>query len=583
MAVLDGDTNLETLFTTGKAKLEFICHDPYLYSLENKVFSAENKLVTIENEGNAETYPYLSINFFNPACFFQATNTKGETILIGTRPDIDKPSVSDKAVGLKDDCTTTSNWQNSGNVVDSNREVTGTASVGMNGSAIICNNFGSSNASSGANWHGCGVRRNIGANIEEFEVKARMIFSSTGKNNSTGGSGGSGGSSLGTYKVVNAPAGLRIRQEPNTTSKILSKLSNGKQITALEIKNGWCKHTTGGVTGWSSLEYLQKVATNGTKKQVQNISSSNVNIRKSASTKGSIVGKLPKNAKADYIEKASTGWYKVKYNSITGYVSNDSKLTKVITVSTRTTKEEEIEYAESQLGVMELYGFDNNGQKLFKFCIRDVEEYFEFNQPEVYIGGSCVLKDSSKVPAPTVIIEKKNDDDEGTKKTIASGVYGKWNDFEGVFSIKRTKNSKDEYQWTATVDKIVNGKVTQTMSTSNNLVNSNYPKGALNNVVLFIGKHKEHIQVAEMGLLEVNINQLNKVNVEKQNVQIFKAGDILEIDNASGEILLNGLDFLEQLDIGSQFFEVPSGISNFGIASDDNDIQVNVGIQERWL
>ena len=50
--------------------------------------------------------------------------------------------------------------------------------------------------------------------------------------------------------------------------------------------------------------------------------SANLNIRKSASTSSDVVGKMPLNTKFDIISK-SGNWYKIKYGSITGYVSAD--------------------------------------------------------------------------------------------------------------------------------------------------------------------------------------------------------------------------------------------------------------------
>ena len=581
-AVLDGSTNLDTLVTTGTATLDFVCYDPYLYALKDKSFEADpsSKIVTIQNEGGTDTFPTMSINFFKPACFFQATNLSGETILVGSRPDIEKPTTVATTVSLKDDCTTTSEWQTSGNVTDSGRLVEGSASVGMNGSAIICNNFGTTNDQQ---WHGCGIRRNIGANIEEFEVKAKMIFSSTGKNNTTGGSSSGGSTSLGSYKVINAKEGLRIRQTGSTSAKILGKLSNGQVISPTEIKNGWAKHTTGGITGWSSMTYLSKVTSNNTKTVIKNISKYNVNIRSSSSTKGKVLGTLKPSATLPYVSTASTGWYKVTYKGKDAYVTNDKTLTSKATVSTRATGGDNPVYAEDQLGLMELYGFDQNGQKLFKFLIKDSEEFFEFTQPEVYIGTNNVLKDSKKVPAPNIVKEYDDDGKLKEEKTVASGVYGSWNDFEGTFTIKRTKNSKGDFTWTAKVEKVVNGKITATLSTSNSLVNSNYPNGNLNHVVLFIGKYQNHEAVKEMGLTELSVQQLNKVDIEEQNVQIFKAGDILKIDSESGEVLLNGESFLEELDIGTQFFSVPAGKSQFIVNSDDDTMNVLVGVKERWL
>ena len=40
---------------------------------------------------------------------------------------------------------------------------------------------------------------------------------------------------------------------------------------------------------------------------------------------------------------------------------------------------------------------------------------------------------------------------------------------------------------------------------------------------------------------------------------------------------------MEELDIGSQFFSVPTGESAFVFASDDKDADIEVGITKRYL
>ena len=62
--------------------------------------------------------------------------------------------------------------------------------------------------------------------------------------------------------VFNAPNGLRVRSQPNTSSTILRKLSNGTELTILETSGNW-----GNIgDGWVCLTYVTK--------QNNNISSS---------------------------------------------------------------------------------------------------------------------------------------------------------------------------------------------------------------------------------------------------------------------------------------------------------------------
>ncbi len=51
---------------------------------------------------------------------------------------------------------------------------------------------------------------------------------------------------------------LNIRSEPNTSSTILNKLTQGQSVKLLEIKDGWYKIQSENVTGWIAAEYAKQ-------------------------------------------------------------------------------------------------------------------------------------------------------------------------------------------------------------------------------------------------------------------------------------------------------------------------------------
>lgn len=57
------------------------------------------------------------------------------------------------------------------------------------------------------------------------------------------------------------------------------------------------------------------------------VTANRVNIRSGSSTKYSIVGKVNKGMKLEYISTCSNGWYKIKYDGNVGYITN--KYTKI--------------------------------------------------------------------------------------------------------------------------------------------------------------------------------------------------------------------------------------------------------------
>ena len=85
----------------------------------------------------------------------------------------------------------------------------------------------------------------------------------------------------------------------------------------------------------------------------------------------------------------------------------------------------------------------------------------------------------------------------------------------------------------------------------------------------------------------MTVNHIEVTNlkpyVPNTNRPIFWAGDELVIDHDTHQGYLNGRPFLEELDIGSEFFSVPTGESEFIFASDDNNIDVTVALTKRYL
>ena len=51
------------------------------------------------------------------------------------------------------------------------------------------------------------------------------------------------------------------------------------------------------------------------------VTTANLNFRKSASTSSLVINTIPKNTTVEILEQLSSGWYKIKYKGLTGYVS----------------------------------------------------------------------------------------------------------------------------------------------------------------------------------------------------------------------------------------------------------------------
>ena len=125
-----------------------------------------------------------------------------------------------------------------------------------------------------------------------------------------------------------------IYEEHDETSKIVGKLEKGSQITVQNYDNGWSTVTNYTYSGWMKTENI-KLPTEGSNMVItQNLeegtklgtvnAQDGLNVRASASKTAEIIASLENGASITIIDDSSTaGWYKIKVNNTTGWVSSD--------------------------------------------------------------------------------------------------------------------------------------------------------------------------------------------------------------------------------------------------------------------
>ena len=135
------------------------------------------------------------------------------------------------------------------------------------------------------------------------------------------------------YKTT---SNLNMRTGASEKKSIIMTIPKGKQVTYISKSGSWFKVKYGSKTGYVSSAYLEKVKAAATLSKAASTktvytTTSNLNLRKKASTKGDILLTIPKGKEVAYVS-TSGSWFKVKYGSKTGYVS--SKYIKKTTVKT---------------------------------------------------------------------------------------------------------------------------------------------------------------------------------------------------------------------------------------------------------
>ena len=118
-------------------------------------------------------------------------------------------------------------------------------------------------------------------------------------------------------------ANVNFRNSASTSSSIIATIPKDTTIEIIDKStSGWYKIEYKGVTGYVSSEYVTLDNASNKPSTEKGITTANVNFRKSASTSSSILATIPKNTTVEIIDKSTSGWYKVEYKGVTGYVSN---------------------------------------------------------------------------------------------------------------------------------------------------------------------------------------------------------------------------------------------------------------------
>ena len=142
--------------------------------------------------------------------------------------------------------------------------------------------------------------------------------------------------SVGSGKIT-CSSTVNLRSEANTSSSILTSLSNGTAVTITGVSGGWYKVSVNGKTGYVHPDYVQvssSSASAGTTASAPAATagkvscSSTVNLRAEANTSSDILASLA-NGTAVTLGAKENGWYKVSVNGKSGYIKADYITTSV--------------------------------------------------------------------------------------------------------------------------------------------------------------------------------------------------------------------------------------------------------------
>lgn len=151
------------------------------------------------------------------------------------------------------------------------------------------------------------------------------------------------------YVKTGTSAKLNVRQSKSTSSKLLGSLKNGTKVEVVSYSKTWSKIKFGKDYGYVSSKYIsaKKLTTAEVAKPLVGTYYAtpglytNLNVRKTTSTKSEKIGQIKQNTKLTVYSQNSE-WSKIKFGSGYGYVTNDY-VSKLITADFK--RDEEKEYS----------------------------------------------------------------------------------------------------------------------------------------------------------------------------------------------------------------------------------------------
>lgn len=599
-------------FYSYESTIKLFCPEPYFYSDEITAIDAEGSELTCDVTGNRSVSPIIQIGFSTDAYYAQLEHKEtGERILVGKYPTLSLSAVKQSTKVLYDKCEDTSGWTTSSASIGSDRTVGGTLAVSESGNSVIMGTVPSGDTT----WKGVCVRQDLSHSVDEFKLTAFMRHNSTGKNGDPSKPKYKNedekvlsGSKTPYYMVTSST--LNVRKVAGTNYKKIGTFKYGHKIKNGTAKNGWLSFDyeytdknkkTVKTTGYCSLSYLSKeYDTTEVKVTVRNFvvisddNKENVSayLRKSPKKSSKALAKIPVGTCVrcimvdHYDDKSKITYYKLakKYKGYIGYIAKGNLVSADNAVYSYP-DEEDFETADDKTGIIELYGFGVNGEKLFTLGMYDDNAWYEYTYPKCTVGSRTVLKDSTKVPKPntkTYIITDKSGKSVVTVSNKLSGKLGSWNEYYGQWTLSREKINK-KYVWNVTVTKIKDGKTIKSQS-SKNLKYSDLPTEKLAYVVLYIGTTSTLDKSSAMSLTHIRVDELNPKEQETpKNIVYFQEGDVLEIDCENHRCYLNDEPCDDLVDIGSRYFELDTGENNIKTNSNDTDTTTSVIFRDKWL
>ena len=121
---------------------------------------------------------------------------------------------------------------------------------------------------------------------------------------------------------------LNVRNTGSVLGSVIGVLHKDEKVQIVDkMNNGWSKIKYGAGYGYVNTSYLKNISSSSSETvlpvlKTGKVTTDTLNVRNGASTSNSVIGKLSRDTKVEIVETSTNGWYKIKYGTGYGYVSN---------------------------------------------------------------------------------------------------------------------------------------------------------------------------------------------------------------------------------------------------------------------
>ena len=528
--------DLQRTLHVGEGTLRFICSDPLAYSIEEKYFTAVNQDVKVENFGTFITYPKFSTTFTKDVTSLTVISNQG-VIQIGDSNNVGKQGEAINKDIIMDTCDSVTGW--------------------YAGSETILALGGSPNK-----YH---IDSNLGLTVNTGNLMLNQAPTAEIPEGETS-HGYTGG-----FFIKNLPEPAKywkVKEHFNFSSR------NSLQNNSLQPEQMGCIALVG-------YDINNKVLFNF-------IMADNLNLYEC-------------NVPFFYLGQDNLLWderlKKLKAGTTKRYAN------KVITDENWTLPENANLIMETEVKAYSLtakadkcpiYSRPVLGSKLITAVPKGstfVEKRSVPNRPffEVYLTDD---KTTTGYMYNKDVIQSEN----GSFKTVTyeETVYstsgGRWDDFSGSITVECIPYSKRGtgrvWKMTLWKNKWGTGHIEQAYSkTWYDPEGTRFTDaGDLAKIGIYMATKEDADMVKNTAIRQLQVVKYNSNATDDDFNLIASKGDTIEIDCDAGTVTKNGEPFMENVDVGSDFFGIPPMTqSNIKVISDDTEADTEVSLRERYI